>query len=102
MDLLALKKLDLNQHENGTFHARDSYRSGIQIQVRNTRVEILPNDLPSLFEKFIAFPLSINTNKGGTGLGVAMLNGQIMVESGHGSPCFQVNLPNLSLGLRDY
>jgi len=72
----------------------------LTIQVSNTGVELAPEELPRLFEKFYRIPRVDRQNQGGTGLGLALvkrllehLNGSIQVESTNSQIHFTVQLP---------
>ncbi|WP_088891821.1 sensor histidine kinase [Leptolyngbya ohadii] len=76
----------------------------IQVQVRNTGVEIPPAECDRIFDKFYRIPNSDPWKHGGTGLGLALvqkmayrLGGAIRVESGSdrgkGYTCFTLTLP---------
>ncbi|MBD2465983.1 PAS domain S-box protein [Oscillatoria sp. FACHB-1407] len=72
----------------------------LQIQVSNSGVELPPQELPRLFEKFYRFTSVDRWRHGGTGLGLALvkrlveyLQGSIQVESANSLTCFTVQLP---------
>jgi signal transduction histidine kinase len=72
----------------------------LQIQVCNSGVELPPEELPRLFEKFYRVAGSDRWKHGGTGLGLALvkrlvehLHGSIAVENVGGWICFTVQLP---------
>jgi signal transduction histidine kinase len=72
----------------------------IQIKVSNSGVEIVPEELPRIFDKFYRIPGGDRWKQGGTGLGLALvkemtthLGGSVHVESGSGQTCFVVQLP---------
>ncbi|OLP19855.1 hypothetical protein BST81_03205 [Leptolyngbya sp. 'hensonii'] len=72
----------------------------VQISVRNSGVEIAPEDLPYIFDKFYRFPTKDPWKHNGTGLGLALarklveqLGGTIRVESAGGQTTFTVALP---------
>ena len=71
----------------------------IQIQVCNSGVEIPADELKRVFDKFYRIPKLDIRKRGGTGLGLALvqklvvrLGGSISVESGQGQTCFVVEL----------
>ncbi len=70
------------------------------LSVSNVGVEIPANELPSIFDKFHRVPSTDPWKKGGTGLGLALiqklihhLNGSIRAESATERTCFTVELP---------
>ncbi len=72
----------------------------IQLSVSNTGIEISPNELSRIFDKFYRIPKADRWQQGGTGLGLALvqklvtrLGGTIQVESHSGQTCFTVVLP---------
>jgi signal transduction histidine kinase len=72
----------------------------LHIQVCNSGVELPPEELPRLFEKFYRVTGSDRWKHGGTGLGLTLakrlvehLHGSIGVESATGWTCFTVDLP---------
>lgn len=72
----------------------------VQIEVSNFGVEIPPEELPRIFDKFYRIPSSDRWQQGGTGLGLALvketitrLGGSIHVESGSERTCFAIQLP---------
>ncbi|MBD2773208.1 response regulator [Iningainema tapete] len=74
--------------------------SFLQIVVTNTGVEIAPEELPRVFDKFYRIPPSNDIWKqNGTGLGLALvkklvehMNGTIRVESANNQTCFIVEI----------
>ncbi len=73
----------------------------LKIQVSNSGVELPPEELPRLFEKFYRITSIDRWKHGGTGLGLALvkrlvehLNGSIEVESANSLVCFTVYLPS--------
>jgi PAS domain S-box-containing protein len=77
------------------------FKSGnIQFLVMNSGVEIPPEELPRIFEKFYRIPSNDPWKQGGTGLGLALvqkltasLGGTISVESKAKHTYFTVQLP---------
>ncbi len=74
--------------------------SQVQLQVSNSGVEIPPEELPRIFEKFYRIARIDRWKQGGTGLGLALvkrlvehLQGTIRVESRNALTCFTVQLP---------
>ncbi|MBF2063289.1 MAG: PAS domain-containing sensor histidine kinase [Calothrix sp. C42_A2020_038] len=72
----------------------------IEIRVTNTGVEIPKSELPLIFDKFYRIPSNDPWKRGGTGLGLALvqkltkyLQGTIEVESGSNCTCFSLKLP---------
>ncbi|MBD2102433.1 hybrid sensor histidine kinase/response regulator [Leptolyngbya sp. FACHB-261] len=72
----------------------------VQIRVCNTGPEIPASELPRLFDKFYRVPGGDPRGKGGTGLGLALvqklvffIGGTINVESNAGETCFTIELP---------
>ncbi len=73
---------------------------GVRLQVINTGIEIPPDILPRLFEKFFRAPHPDQYQQGGSGLGLALLKqaveylqGSIHVSSQGNRTQFQVDLP---------
>lgn len=73
---------------------------GICLDVCNSHVEIPPEELPRIFDKFYRVPNADPWKQGGTGLGLALvqklvtyLGGTIRVKSGNHQTCFTVELP---------
>jgi PAS domain S-box-containing protein len=80
-----------------TVQAKDT---NLQIQVSNSGVELPPEELPRLFDKFYRVVGIDRWKHGGTGLGLALvkrlvehLNGSIAVESMNALTCFTIQLP---------
>jgi signal transduction histidine kinase len=78
---------------------------GLEICLCNSGVEISPEELPRIFDKFYRIPSHDPWKQGGTGLGLALvrrmvtrLNGTIEAESGQGETCFRIIFP---FGLED-
>jgi signal transduction histidine kinase len=72
----------------------------IRFSVVNTGVEIAPEELQRIFDKFYRVPSADPWKQGGTGLGLALaqklvshLEGSIHVESGQNQTAFIVELP---------
>ncbi|MDX2242708.1 MAG: ATP-binding protein [Leptolyngbyaceae cyanobacterium bins.302] len=72
----------------------------LSISVINTGIEIPPDQLGRIFEKFYRIPNSDPHRHSGTGLGLALvkklvlqIGGRIFAESGDGRTCFTVELP---------
>jgi signal transduction histidine kinase/CHASE2 domain-containing sensor protein len=72
----------------------------IELVVSNTGVEIPPTELGRIFDKFYRVPKADQWQRGGTGLGLALvkklvehLSGTIHVRSGAGLTTFTVQLP---------
>jgi len=77
--------------------------SQLHLRVLNTGVEIPPEHLPQIFEKFYRVPQLDWAHQGGTGLGlplakkaVKLLRGNLRVESRENRTLFEVSLPDLS------
>ncbi|MDX2096592.1 MAG: HAMP domain-containing sensor histidine kinase [Leptolyngbyaceae cyanobacterium bins.59] len=73
----------------------------LELKVQNSGVEIPPNELPRIFEKFYRVPTPDPWKKSGTGLGLTLvqklvqaLGGQITVSSQSQITCFTVLLPD--------
>ena len=86
-------------HEQITVAAQVN-ETTLQIQVSNSGVELAPEELPRLFEKFYRVAGVDRWKHGGTGLGLALvkhlaehLNGSIGVESANALTCFTLYLP---------
>ncbi|MDA0269067.1 MAG: HAMP domain-containing sensor histidine kinase [Cyanobacteria bacterium] len=69
-------------------------------QVTNSGVEIPPDELPRIFDKFYRVPSADPWKQGGTGLGLALvqkllwlIGGEITVTSHQKQTCFTVMLP---------
>ncbi|MGB3612789.1 MAG: ATP-binding protein [Elainellaceae cyanobacterium] len=72
----------------------------LQIQVTNSGIEIPPEHLPYIFDKFYRVPSNTQWQKGGTGLGLALvkhlvnqIGGTVQVHSQHGKTSFRVMIP---------
>lgn len=72
----------------------------IQFRLTNTGVDIPPEELPRIFDKFYRVPSADPWKQGGTGLGLALvqklvmyLEGQIIVKSANKKTDFTVKLP---------
>lgn len=77
----------------------DKSISYLQITIVNTGVEIAPEELTRIFDKFYRIPNNDPWNHGGTGLGLALvkrlieqMGGSIQVESANDQTRFIVNL----------
>ena len=77
-----------------------AYSSHVELAVSNSGSEIPAADLPRIFEKFYRVPQSDQWKRGGTGLGLALvqkliqcLGGSIQVRSEAGQTTFTVKLP---------
>jgi signal transduction histidine kinase len=71
-----------------------------RLRVTNTGIEIPPEEMKHVFEKFYRIPSGDPWKQGGTGLGLALvqkltthLGGQIFVESGDRKTSFIVEIP---------
>jgi len=67
----------------------------LQLTVTNTGIEIAPEELPRIFDKFYRIPNNDPWKHGGTGLGLALvkklveqMQGTLQVKSGNGQTCF--------------
>ncbi len=72
----------------------------VYLSVTNTGVEIPPEELPQIFNKFYRIPKADRWEQGGTGLGLAVvqklmerMGGSIQVDSAAGETCFTLDLP---------
>jgi GAF domain-containing protein/anti-sigma regulatory factor (Ser/Thr protein kinase) len=72
----------------------------LTIRVSNSGVDLPPDQLPRIFEKFYRISSVDRRNKGGTGLGLALvkrfvdhMGGTITAESNDKLTCFSINLP---------
>jgi signal transduction histidine kinase/DNA-binding response OmpR family regulator len=73
--------------------------NSLQLTIINTGVEIAPEELPRVFDKFYRIPNNDPWKHGGTGLGLALvkrlveqMGGSIIVESANDQTCFEVHL----------
>lgn len=78
----------------------DRDRPTLQVSICNSGVEISPEELTKIFDKFYRIPNNDPWKHGGTGLGLALvkklvelLDGTIQVTSHSGTTCFVVQLP---------
>lgn len=76
----------------------------IRITVMNSGVEIPPNHLGQVFDKFYRIPSSDPHRHSGTGLGLALvkklapqIGGQVSAASEQGQTCFTIELPVVAL-----
>jgi len=74
----------------------------VEIQVSNSGVEILPDELTKIFEPFYRIPSPYSWKQGGTGLGLRMvktlvhrLQGEIEVMSDRDGTMFTIFIPSL-------
>jgi len=74
----------------------------LQIQVTNSGIEIPPQHLPYIFDKFYRVPSNVRWQKGGTGLGLALvkqlinhIGGTVQVHSQHEKTSFRVMIPGV-------
>jgi GAF domain-containing protein/two-component sensor histidine kinase len=72
----------------------------LNVQVSNSGIDLPAEELPRLFEKFYRVARVDRWNRGGTGLGLALvkrlveyLQGSIQVESANALTCFTIRLP---------
>lgn len=72
----------------------------VQFKLTNTGVEIPPEELTRIFDKFYRVPSADPWKQGGTGLGLALVDklvryigGEIRVDSGQGKTSFTILLP---------
>ena len=72
----------------------------LKFSLVNTGVEIPPDELPRIFDKFYRVPSADPWKQGGTGLGLALvqrlvqhIDGLITVTSGNNKTCFTIELP---------
>ncbi len=72
----------------------------ITISISNSGVEISPNHLPHIFDKFYRIPSADHWHSGGSGLGLSLvqklteyLGGNIQVNSSYSQTCFTIELP---------
>ncbi|MBL1175217.1 response regulator [Pantanalinema sp. GBBB05] len=73
--------------------------SYLQLMVVNTGIEIAPEELPRIFDKFYRIPNNDPWKHGGTGLGLSLvkklveqMGGSIEVESANRQICFMIRL----------
>ena len=85
---------------NSIINAGDTEPKIIRITICNTGVEIPPNKISNIFDKFYRIAELDFRKEGGTGLGLALVQklvdrvgGTIRVESGNLRTCFMVELP---------
>lgn len=71
----------------------------LQLSITNTGVEIMPEELSRIFDKFYRIPNNDPWKYGGTGLGLALIKklldqmgGSIEVESTNNQTCFKIRL----------
>ncbi|MBF2028638.1 MAG: PAS domain-containing protein [Oscillatoriales cyanobacterium C42_A2020_001] len=76
------------------------HQTALEIVIANSGVEILPDELTRIFDKFYRIPNNDPWKHGGTGLGLALvkkllepLNGTIQATSENGSTYFRIQLP---------
>ncbi|MUG96052.1 response regulator [Scytonema sp. UIC 10036] len=72
----------------------------LQLVITNTGVEIVPEEIKRIFDKFYRLPCFDRSKQGGTGLGLTLvkklveqMNGTIRVESANNQTCFIVEIP---------
>lgn len=75
----------------------------LQLTIANTGVEIAPDELPRIFDKFYRIPNHDPWKYGGTGLGLALvkrlvnqMNGAIEVKSANNATHFTLRLENIT------
>ncbi|GAB4477647.1 MAG: hypothetical protein OHK0037_39640 [Elainellaceae cyanobacterium] len=99
MELLhnACKYTPPNEQITLTAHILDGM---LNVQVSNSGIDLPAEELPRLFEKFYRVARVDRWNRGGTGLGLALvkrlveyLQGSIQVESANALTCFTIRLP---------
>jgi signal transduction histidine kinase len=80
--------------------SQDPEQIMFHLQVTNSGVELPPEEIPRIFDKFYRIPKLDLRKQGGTGLGLALvqklvtrLGGQILVASSQGATSFTVELP---------
>lgn len=78
----------------------NSENTGISLNITNTGVEIPPEELQQIFNKFYRLPKANRWQQGGIGLGLAVvqklttdIGGNIEVTSTTNQTCFTLNLP---------
>lgn len=83
-----------------TLHAQCQSLDDMQFDIQNTGVEIPPQELSRIFDKFYRVPSADPWKQGGTGLGLALvqrllthLGGSIQVTSENKETCFTVKVP---------
>lgn len=71
----------------------------LKLTITNTGIEITPEELPRIFDKFYRIPNNDPWKYGGTGLGLALIKklveqmgGLIEVESANNQTCFKIQL----------
>lgn len=86
--------------ETITVTVRTQSSDRVRLMVCNTGVEIAPDELNRVFDRFYRIPTGDRWKQGGTGLGLALvkklvsyLGGNIWAESTAGQTCFIVELP---------
>jgi len=83
---------------------RQTQSAFIRIAVTNSGVEIAPDQLGQVFDKFYRVPNSDPHRHSGTGLGLALvkklapqIGGRVFATSEHGQTCFAIELPAVLL-----
>ncbi|MGD1908025.1 MAG: ATP-binding protein [Leptolyngbyaceae cyanobacterium] len=92
--------------ESITLSVKQAPSQQLCFQVINSGVEIPPDELPRIFDKFYRVPSADPWKQGGTGLGLALvqkllwhMGGEINVTSADQQTCFTVMLPvNINQG----
>lgn len=91
------------------YHPRQRQSSCLQIVVSNTGVEISPEELPRIFDKFYRIPNQDPWKHSGTGLGLALIkklveymNGLILAESANYQTKFILQFPFIPIITDDF
>lgn len=103
---LSAKVISLDERRLNEFHEKPHHTNWahapthlVQIAVANSGVEIAPNHLRQIFDKFYRIPSHDPHRHSGTGLGLALvqklalrIGAKVFAESGQGQTCFTLEL----------
>lgn len=92
--------IDVEQQEKSLKLGDRAVSSTIEIAVTNSGIEISPDQMERIFDKFYRIPSRDPHRHGGTGLGLALverlalrIGARIAVKSGQGKTCFTLAIP---------